>query len=545
MRNIFWLFLGLTVFQASAQEDYYFEWAKQIEILSSLSEKLMNNYVEEPNPEVLMNDAIKGMLSKTDRFTLFYTEQQMFDQRLRQSGKFSGIGIKVFNHKKGLAVAEVFPDSPAMKSGLRIGDVIVEIEGKDLKELKYKTKKDLLSGKPGSEVKIKVLRLDKEKRFTVKREIIQRKAVSYATLLDDGKTGYVKLDKFTKTAAREIQSAFVDLKNKGMQRLILDLRGNPGGLLSQAVNTVNLFMPANTLVVETKGRFERFNKKYFTKREALDETIPLIILVNGRSASASEIVSGTLQDYDRAVIVGDTTYGKGLVQRFFPLKYGTYVKITISKYYIPSGRQIQKIDYWHRDENGKPAHYKQNREQVFYTKNKRKVYEHGGIAPDVLVKSDTILPLVRALRSQNILFDFDTQFREQHKNLNNPGDLAGMQIMDELVQYLKKNHLDPETPAEKQLDKMLDELKDEKSANSLINQWKKTAEEWDKQQIETLVNDPLIKRQTKILIMSDLMLRYFGKDKQNDFRLKNDPVVKKALEILDQNNQYQKILKSK
>ncbi len=545
MQKISWLLMmGLWGAIIRAQDDYYFQWAKQIEILSSISEQLLNNYIEEPNPEILMNDAIKGMLSETDRFTRFYTEQQMFDQRLRQAGKFSGIGVKVFNHKEGLAVTEVFDDSPAMKAGLEIGDVIIRVEGKDLKDLPYKAKKDLLGGKAGSEVEITIRRLNKEQTLKVRRAVIRINAVSYYAMLGDGKTGYLKLDKFTKTAAREIQDAFVDLKQKGMEKLILDLRGNPGGLLNQAIKIVNLFLPAQTLVVKTEGRFERFNKKYYTRDEALDENIPLVILVNGRSASASEIVSGALQDYDRAVIVGDTTYGKGLVQRFFPLKYGTYVKITISKYYIPSGRQIQKIDYWHRDESGKPSRFKRDKHKVFYTFNKRKVYEHGGIAPDIRIPSDTLFPLVKALRNQNILFDFNTVFRARNPQLD-PDTLLQIPLIPELIQYMKKNKLDPETASEKQLDDMMEKLRKEISAKDLMEQWKISAEKLDHAQMKALQNNAAIKQQIRILLLSDLLLRFAGTDKQYDFKLKNDPAIKKALEILNDQKKYNKLLNRK
>ena len=541
MKRLYWFALLLILLkQSNAQEDYYFQWAKQMEIMSSLSEKLLNNYIEKPNPEILMNDAIKGMLSETDRFTHYYTEQQMFDQRLRNMGKFSGIGVMVNNHRKGLAVIRVLPGSPAEKAGLKTGDIIRSTDGKRLDSLSYSAKKKLLSGKPGSEIELKLLRRGKTLTVKVKRAVIPQKTVPYYAMLDKT-TGYIKLLRFSKNAGKEVQEAVVDLKNRGAKKLILDLRGNPGGLLNQALYVAGLFLPTGTLVVKTKGRFEKFDKEYHTKNTPMDTEMPLAVLINGNSASASEIVSGTLQEYDRAVIVGDTSYGKGLVQRFFPLKYGTYVKITISKYYLPSGRLIQKIDYWHRDAKGKPGLFRTKHEKTFYTKHKRKVYEHGGIAPDIISKNE-YAPIVKAIANQNYIFDFNTEYYYTHDKPENPGTLAGEDLVPDLVKYLQKNRLDPETTFEKKLEKNIRLAEKENIPSGLLENLRQVSARLDKEQLDTLLNNAGIRHQLNRLIISDLMLRYFGPEAQYQWLLRDDETVKKALEILGDEKRYGEVL---
>jgi carboxyl-terminal processing protease len=540
MKNItlyilFFVFLPLT----QAQQTDYFEWGKQIEIISSVTEKLLDNYIEEPNVEVLTNEAIKGMLSKTDRYTKFYDEQQMFEQRLERSGKVSGIGISVKDKDNGLSVRYVHDKSPAQKAGLLTGDLITEIDGKKLDGISYKAKLKLLKGKPGTTVKIKVKRSGKILSFTLTREIIEQKAVPVYKMLDR-KTGYIKLKRFTSKAYPEVMNALVELKNRGAEKIILDLRGNPGGLLNQAVKVVGLFVPKNSLVTYTKGRFEKFNKTYNTKNDPIDENIPLAVLIDKRSASASEIVSGTLQDYDRAVIVGDTSFGKGLVQRFFPLKYGTYIKITISKYYIPSGRQIQKIDYWHRDKNGKATRYKKDRSKVFYTRNKRKVYEHGGITPDIIVRPDSLHSLVKYLINEDYIFDFNTWY--YHKNPGLTGkNLDGEKLIEEFIKYLKNNNIDPKTEAEKYLEKSLEKAKKDHNGE-LVRQLEKLNRQIDAGDFEKMKTDPLIRKALLKRIKKDLILRYDGLVQYEEFLLEDDPVIQKAVEIL-QNNAYKKILK--
>jgi len=531
--------LSVFLLSAYAQETDYFELGKQLEILSAVSSTLLDNYIEAPNMELLTNEAVKGMLSGTDRYTSFYTEQQMFDQRLRRAGKMSGIGVKVRNKEKGLSIRDIIPDSPAEKAGLMPGDLIVEIEGKKLDDLSAKARMNLLKGKPGTQVRIKVKRRDRTLSFNLKRAVIEQKAVPFYTMLE-GQTGYIKLNRFSSKAYDEVLDALMELKKRGARSLILDLRDNPGGLLSQAVKITSLFIPKGELVVSTRGRFEKFDKEYRTRTTSADEKIPLAVIVNNRSASASEIVAGALQDYDRAIIVGDTSYGKGLVQRFYPLKYGTYLKVTISKYYIPSGRQIQKIDYWHRDKKGKATVYKQDSSRVFYTRNGRKVFEHGGITPDVILPGDTLNELIKDLRNKDALFDFATEyFYARHKDTSAYSD--PLFVAEAFMRYLKRHEIDPQTASEKYLEKAINKL-GEKDASPLYEKLRTLSGEIDQEDFRRLTRDPVIRHQLTKLLLTELIRRRKGTEAAEQYQIRDDPVVKRAIRIL-QSEEYRNILR--
>ncbi len=501
----------------------YFEWGRQMEIMASVMKQILNNYVETPNPEKMGTDAIKGMLSGTDRYTRFYDEQQMFEQRLRQSGKISGIGIRIRNHDDGLQIRDVMPGTPARKAGLLPGDIIIAIDGQDLKELTSQQKDKLITGKPGSTVKLKIRRGQKTFELEATRQIIDQKAVPYYGLLP-GKTGYIHLRKFTRTAATEVQEALVDLKNQGAERIVLDLRDNPGGLLSQAIGTVNLFIPKGKLVVETRGRITKFNRQYHTKHSPIDENIPLFIWINGHSASASEIVSGALQDYDRAVIVGDTSFGKGLVQRYFPVKYGTYVKITISKYYLPSGRLIQKVDYWHRDNKGHTTRYARG-DKEFHTQSGRKVYEHGGIAPDRYVPSDTLLTVVKGLTKDDRFFPYFVDYIRHQSAPASPGDLDENRLAAGFEKYLKKEHIELSAPWTKYLEKALKSARKNKAAKDQIRSLENTLEQ-QRQALWNELTSPAGRRQTGILIKRMLIGYYFGPGELSRYDVQHTPLIR-------------------
>ncbi len=536
---IFLLSLFISLYPAIAQQTDYFQWGKQIEIISAVTEELLNNYIEEPNAEILTNEAIKGLLKKTDRYTKYYDEQQMFEQRLRRSGKISGIGVSVRNKDKGLSIRDIFPGSPAEKSGLLIGDLIIEIDGKKLDSISYNAKLKLLKGKPGTTVKLKVKRLNKNQSFTLTRAIIEQKAVPLYKMLDN-ETGYIKLSRFTSKAYPEVLNALVDLKKNGARKIILDLRGNPGGLLSQAIKITSLFIPKSSLVTYTKGRFEKFNKEYHTQTDPIDEEIPLAVLINKNSASASEIVSGALQDYDRAVIVGDTSFGKGLVQRFFPLKYGTFVKITISKYYIPSGRQIQKIDYWHRDKYGNATKFKKDPSKVFYTENKRKVYEHGGITPDVSVRPEENPSLLKDLINNDYIFNFNTEFFHRNPDIN-PRDLKDDKLLEKFINYLKTNKIDPKSETEKYLEKTLKKAEKDKISTDIYRHLKELNQKTDEADFDKMRQDAGMRKKILFYLKKDLILRYEGPAAYENYILQDDEIIRRAMEIL-KNGSYDSIL---
>jgi len=322
-----------------------FEVSKQIEIFTTMFKELNMNYVDETNPGDLMNTAIKSMLNDLDPYTNFMNEQDIEAARINNTGDYTGIGASVLTLKDKLVIVEPYKDYPADKAGLKAGDEIIKVENIVVADFKDDAG-NLLQGAKGTSVNITYKRQGETNTATIKREEVEIHAVPHFSMVDD-KTGYVVLRQFNDKASSETINAIRTLKSQGAKRLILDLRGNPGGLLNEAVNIVNIFVPQNQLVVTTKSKVKKYNKTYYTQKEPLDSEIPLVVLIDEGSASASEIVSGALQDLDRAVIIGSRSFGKGLVQRPKPLVYGTQMKITISRYYTPSGRCIQALDYWH------------------------------------------------------------------------------------------------------------------------------------------------------------------------------------------------------
>ncbi len=440
------VFLSTTAFKSG-----FFEIAKQIEIFTTLYKEINMNYVDETNPGDLMDTAIKSMLEDLDPYTRFMNEQDVEAARINNTGDYTGIGARVKTLKDKLVIVEPYKDYPADKAGLKAGDAIIKVG--DIIVADYKDDAgNLLQGASGSTVNVTFNRNNETKTATIERAEVEIKAVPHYSMVNS-KTGYVVLSKFNRKASAETRYAVRDLKAQGAQNIILDLRGNPGGLLNEAVNIVNLFVPKGQLVVTTKSKVKKYNKQYFTRSEPLDTAIPLVVLIDGSSASASEIVSGTLQDLDRAVIVGSRSFGKGLVQRPKQLTYGTQVKITISRYYTPSGRCIQSLDYWNRNEKGEAVRVKQENYNEFKTKNGRKVYDGGGIFPDVTITKIKNSTIANAILKSDLIFDFATDYYYKHSSL----DLENFRLSDndfkDFKSYLNKNNFSFTTNTEKALNK--------------------------------------------------------------------------------------------
>jgi len=457
---------------------------------------------------------------------------------MRQEGHFGGLGINIKLQDSAIVVTNIFKNSPAAKD-LIIGDKIIEIEGKKIYELERKVASNLLKGPAGSKVSIVIERNGKILNKNIERADIALDAVTATEL--DGDIGYVRFVKFNKKASQQVKKAIIDLKKQGAKKLIIDVRGNPGGLLDQVVKIVNFFIPKNKIVVTTKGRFEKFNRSYLTKNESLDEEIPVVILVNNRSASASEILSGSLQDYDRAVIIGDTTYGKGLVQRTFSLKYGTYMKQTISKYYIPSGRLIQKIDYWHRDKNGKPLLMSDNlTEKDYKTTNGRTVHNLGGIIPDIVLVNNPNQSIIRDLEKKNYLFDFVTWY---YYHQPQPADSSVVQLKDKdfklFLNYLKQNRIQPKSSAEVQLENAYKKAQKEQQPKEVLQNYKDLLATYQQ------ANQKILEENKSYIldkINRDLNNRYFGIEGLTKYNLQQDPVILKAKEVLNNLSTYNQIL---
>jgi carboxyl-terminal processing protease len=490
------------LFTGSAFKNDFFEIAKQIEIFTTLFKELNMNYVDETNPADLMDTAIKNMLTNLDPYTRFYNEQDVEAERIRRTGDYTGIGANVRTLKDKLIIVEPYKDYPADKAGLKAGDEIIKINNVSIVTYKEDAG-DLLKGAPNTSVNVTYLRQGKENTATITRSEIEINAVPHFSMVDD-KTGYIVLTKFNAKASSQTGYALKDLKAQGAERIILDLRNNPGGLLREAVNIVNLFVPKEQLVVTTKSKVKKYNKTYFTSKEPIDTEIPLVVLINGSSASASEIVSGALQDLDRAVVVGSRSFGKGLVQRPKKLTYGTQLKVTISRYYTPSGRCIQALDYWNRDKQGNAVRVKQENYNVFKTKNGRNVFDGGGVFPDEDLPFSKNSPITNAIHKDFLIFNFATEYYFN----NDIQDINSFKLSNadfsSFKNYLTTNSFSFETETEKSLAKVLEQAEKEdldeaieKDYNTLINNLSESkikAIDDNKKQILGLLTDEIVKR---------------------------------------------------
>jgi carboxyl-terminal processing protease len=525
-------------FSTTAFKNDFFEIAKQIEIFTTLFKELNMNYVDDTNPGDLMDTAIKSMLDDLDPYTQFYNEQDVESARINNAGDYTGVGAKVLTLKDKLVIVEPYKNYAADKAGLKAGDEVIKVDNVIVADFKDDAA-NLLQGAAGTEVNVTYTRQGKTNTVKIIRESLDIKAVPHYSMIDD-KTGYVVLRKFNNKASSETISAIRALKNQGATQLVLDLRGNPGGLLNEAVNVTNIFVPKNKLVVTTKSKVKKYNKTYYTKRDAIDTEIPLVVLVDGSSASASEIVSGALQDMDRAVVVGTRSFGKGLVQRPKPLTYGTQMKITISRYYTPSGRCIQALDYWNRDENGKATRTKKENYNAFKTKNGRDVFDGGGVQPDIEVAFSKQTPITKAIVKENLVFNFATNYYYD----NSVEDLTGFKLSDSdfkaFKNYIKTAGFNFETKTEKALNEAITVAKEEeldgvinsqyKNLTSALQSYKSSAIEDNKTQLKSLITDEIIKR-------------YFYSEGLYLYYTANNSEIKKALSILNNPSQYASILR--
>ncbi|WP_341199952.1 S41 family peptidase [Croceibacter atlanticus] len=529
--------VGIFFTTVSFKNDF-FEIAKQIEIFTTLFKELNMNYVDETNPAELMDTAIKSMLTELDPYTKFYNEQDVETARIRNSGEYTGIGASVKTRDDKITIIEPHKGYPADNAGLKAGDEIIKIGDIVLSDFDSDAG-ELLKGSPGSEVQVTYLRQGKQETTTLKRGKIDVEAVPYYKLLEDN-TGYIVLSKFNAKASTQVIDALKTLKADGADKIILDLRGNPGGLLSEAINVTNIFIPKGELVTTTKSVIKKYNRTYVTKNEPIDTEIPLVVLIDGRSASASEIVSGGLQDYDRAVIVGARSFGKGLVQRPKQLTYGTQLKVTISRYYTPSGRCIQALDYWNRDEDGNAVRTKSAEYNEFKTKAGRSVFDGGGVLPDVQLETSKFSGVTSALVQDEAIFNFATNYYYTHK-LESPEDFKFTSSdFSDFKEFLKTTNFKYTTQTEKELKETLEiavkeEFDDDVQNNynnflASIQQAKTKAIDDKKPEIERLITDEIIKR-------------YFYKEGLYDYYVINNPEIEEAKDILNSTNRYSKILK--
>jgi len=443
--------LGLT-FVSFTRDQKNFEIAKNLDIYHTLFRELNMFYVDEIDPDKLVKTSIDDMLESLDPYTNYISEDQIEDFRFMTTGEYAGIGALISKHGNDIIIAEPYEGFPAQKAGLKAGDAILEVAGKDTKDMNTEDVSSLLKGPANKPVTIKVRRVGERKpiTFNVVREKVSIDPVPYYGMLENN-TAYIRLSSFTANCSNDVKAAFLELKKNNPDGLILDLRGNPGGLLMEAVRIVNFFVPKGEEIVSTRGKVKQWDKVYKATEEPIDTTMKIAVLVNRGSASASEIVSGALQDLDRAVIVGSRTFGKGLVQTTRDLSYNTKLKVTTAKYYIPSGRCIQALDYSHRNEDGSVGQVPDSLISEFTTKKGRKVYDGGGIVPDMKIDQEGLSTLSIELVTQYKIFDFATEFANKTKSIASPEEFT---ITDDIYQqfseFVKASdfHYDSESKAE-------------------------------------------------------------------------------------------------
>ena len=522
----------------SAYKNDFFEIAKQIEIFTTLYKEINMNYVDETSPSDLMNVAIKNMLSELDPYTVFFNEQDVEASRINSTGDYTGIGATIKTLKDRLIVIEPFKDYPADRAGLKAGDEILKVDNIVVADFQNDAG-ELLQGSAGSKVSVTYRRQGEIKSVPITRQEVAVKAVPLYKMVN--KTiGYVALAKFTRTASQEVKNAVSYLKAEGAEQLVFDLRGNPGGLLIEAINIVNLFVPKNEVIVTTKSKVDKYNKTYKTRNEPLDIQIPLVVLIDGGSASASEIVSGSLQDLDRAVIIGSRSFGKGLVQRPKPLSYGTQLKVTISRYFTPSGRCIQALDYKKRDENGQAIRVREENYNSFKTKNGRAVFDGGGVMPDIELTESEISEFTKDIIKQNFVFNYATNYYYENSTI----DLNTFKLNDadfsDFIDYLKQNNFEFKTKTETALNSVIKIAKEEGFDEDLSSSY--TAMVKDINAIKDYeINNK--KSQLLVLLENEIILRYFYREGLYKYYLSNNNEIQKATDILLDLDKYNSYLK--
>ncbi|PRX51601.1 S41 family peptidase [Salegentibacter salegens] len=530
--------LGATlIFSSFGFKSDFFEIAKQIEIFTTLFKEINMNYVEETNPAALMDTAIKAMLADLDPYTNYWNEQDVEAARINNSGEYSGIGATVQVIEDALLIMEPYKGYPADEAGLKAGDEIIEIEG--IKVADYTDDVgELLNGSPDSQINIKYRRQGEIKTTALTRSAINLKAVPFYELLDE-KTGYIVLSRFNAKASSETIRALKDLKNQGAEEIILDLRGNPGGLLTQAINVSNIFLPKGELITTTKSVIDKYNRAYQTQKEPVDTQIPLVVLVNGRSASASEIVAGAIQDLDRGVVVGARSFGKGLVQRPKELAYGTQLKITISRYYTPSGRCIQALNYAERDEEGNAIKTNKEDYNEFKTRNGRSVFDGGGISPDVKLETSEYSNITNALLAENAIFNFATEYYYKNE-LSDPEafEFTGADF-NNFKSYLKTSNFDYKTATEKELGELLATASQEGFEQDILDHYKSISTEIEAQKKKELDEK---KHEIVSILTDEIIKRYFYKEGLYEYYVENNPEILEAKSILNDSQRYSQIL---
>lgn len=541
------LFSFLIIFSFSnvcnAQHD--FEIAKNVDIFVSILKELNAKYADEISPGDLTKTAIDAMLSSLDPYTVYYPESQIEDYKMMTKGQYGGIGALIQQHGDYIVISEPYEDCPAQQAGLMAGDRILSVNKQSMKNRSSSDVSEYLKGQPGTKINIEVERYGQSKplSFDVTRKEIKFPSVPYSGMVSD-EVGYIKLDQFTEKASSEVKEAFIKLKEQGMKYLIFDLRNNGGGLLQEAVNIMNIFVDQGTMISETKGKLESQHNVYKTRFPVTDKSIPVVVLVNEYSASASEIVSGAFQDLDRGVIMGHKTFGKGLVQNVLPLSYNTSLKITIAKYYIPSGRCVQNIEYFKND-TITPSRTKipDSLAVAYKTKNGRTVYDKGGVEPDVISPDTVASNLLLALVLNNLIFDYATQYRATHATIPEAKAFrVNDEIYNDFVHFLKDKEYTYTTETEKVMEELKEVAEDEryfKDISALYDSMKKKIEEEKSTELQKY------KAEISDYLASEIISRYYYQKGKYVDMLRCDPEITAAKDLLLNQVRYKSILGQK
>ncbi|MCB0549327.1 MAG: S41 family peptidase [Phaeodactylibacter sp.] len=527
------LFVGMA---ASFQpENKYFEILKNIEIFTNLYKEINTYYVDEVDPGHLMRTGIDAMMESLDPFTNYISESEIEGYRFMTEGKYNGIGA--ISQKMGgyVTITELYKDQAADKAGLRPGDQIIAVDGQDATGKDPDAINNILRGFPGTSVELTIRRPGRDEDFDIQlvRGEVQVPNVPYHGIVGDN-IGYVALTTFTRDAGSNVANAVRELKeqNPALKGIIFDLRGNGGGLLNEAVNVCNVFIPRAELVVTTKGKVKEWDRSFSTMNQPIDIEIPLTVLINKNSASASEIVSGVIQDYDRGVLIGQRSYGKGLVQNTRDIGYNSKLKLTTAKYYIPSGRCIQSVKY----EDGEPIHIPDDQRTPFKTRNGRTVLDGGGVKPDMMIDKFTDAAIVKGLLEQHLIFDYVTQFCLQHEKITNVEDFH-FEDFDGFVQFLENRQFDYDTESEKLLKKLVEESTEE--GYELTAQIQALEAKIDADKKDALLDNKAI---ITDLIEKEIASRYYYQEGKIKMGLRNDMEIEEAVKLINDKAKYQSLL---
>lgn len=530
--------LSVFLFVGVSFKDDFFEISKQIEIFTTLFKTINQNYVDETNPAELMDKAIKSMLADLDPYTNYFNEQDVIKFKINNTGEYTGIGAVITRKEDKLIIKEPYKGFPADKAGLKAGDEITQIGDVLLADFKDDASQ-LLKGTKNTKIELKYLRQGKPMSTQLILDEVEVKAVPFFGKIDD-KTGYIVLSQFTQKASSQTKEALEKLKADGATQIVLDLRGNPGGLLNEAVNICNFFVPKGEIIVTTKSKNDKYNNIYKTTREPIDTEIPLVIIVDGKSASASEIVSGALQDLDRAVILGSRSFGKGLVQRPIDMTYGTQVKVTISRYYTPSGRCIQALNYNKKDKNGKATKTEEKNYNSFKTRKGRPVYDGGGVLPDIEMEETKLSLIAEALQKNDGIFNYVTYYYYKNPTLGDKIPTITDADFADFKAFLKREKTDINTETEVALKNLLEKAKKENVDSTIKTEYEQLLIAI--QRSESTMMDKN-QKEIKNLLLDEIIKRYQYKEGLYQYYVKNNLEIKKAIGVLNNAAEYNKILK--